>query len=138
MANKILLILILLFSPLVAAAPGDIAIISSFYRLSQEEAIDIFSFNSFTFANGEKVKMVVLPRDTFATRSFAYSLGFTSVRFFEKAESAFASGKLNLLLVVESDAEVIRYVVNNYGAIGYVQNHFIVNNSGIPSVIRIR
>lgn len=136
LAKKILAILFILFS--ISAPAAEISIISSHSKLTYAEAVDIFTFNNFTFSNGEKVRMIVLPMDTYTTRTFAYSLGMTSIRFFERAETAFSVGKLNLLVVVDSDKDVIRMINSNTGSIGYVQSYFILNNSGIPSVISVR
>ena len=132
--KKLIAVFFLLFSTTVFS---DVAIISSDYNITRIEALNIFSLNDFTFADGGKVKMIVLPRDHYTTRTFTRALSMTPARFFDKAESAFSTGKLNLLVIMESDREVYRYILKTDGAIGYVQD-YIVDDRIVPTVIRLR
>ena len=132
--KKIITLIFLLFSTSVFS---DVAIISSDYNITRLEALNIFSLNDFTFSDGGKVKMIVLPRDHYTTRTFTRSLSMTPARFFDKAESAFSTGKLNLLVIMESDREVYRYILKTDGAIGYVQD-YIVDDRIVPTVIKLR
>lgn len=134
---KIIIAIFLIFWISIIQAQ-DVSIVSSQYSLSKQEAISIFRFNDFIFSDGTKVKMFVLPKDHITTREFAYQIGMTSTRFHEKADQAFSSGRLNLLVVANSDRDVVRLVTKTEGAIGYVQDYFIINQSGIPTIIRLR
>ena len=133
--RTLIFVFLLLFS--VSAFSGT-QVVSSYPNLTKDYAIEIFSFNEFVFADRTKIKMVVLPRDRTVTRNFAFALGMTSVRFFEKAEHSFSTGKLNLLYIAESELDVVRFVSRTPGAVGYVQDTFIVKRASVPSIINIR
>ena len=106
--------------------------------LVQADVVKIFLFENYMFSDGTRIKMVVLPRDHITTRLFTYRLGVTPTRFFERAESSFSSGKLNMLIVAENDREAVKYLLKTDGVIGYVQDYYGDSISTMPNIIKFR
>lgn len=131
---KLILAALLMFS---ASVLADVAVVSSQSSVTREEVIEIYRFERFTFSDGSRIKMLVLPRDNFTTREFAYAIGITPTRLHEKAERAFSTGRINLLRVVDTDRDVIREVSKTDGGIGYAQGTWVTSDTA-ATVIRFR
>lgn len=119
------------------ASAQEVVVVSAM-PITKAEAVDIFSFRTFLFPDGTKVKMIILPRDSFATREIAYQLGISPSRFFERAETSFSTGKLNMLRVVDTDRELVRAIASSEGSIGYAKDFIAYNYAGAVTIISIR
>lgn len=128
----------MLFVLLTSIAQSQEIVVVSAVPITKNEAIDIFSFRSFVFPDGSRVKMIILPRDSFATRELSYRLGISPTRFFERAEMSFSTGKLNMLKVVDTDRELIRAIALSEGSIGYAKDYIAYNYAGTLTIISIR
>lgn len=131
---KALAAFLLAFAP---HAVADIAFVSAYKDLPFAAVEAIFRFETHSYPDGSRIKLFVLPRDHGTTRQLAHFLGTTPTRFHERADSAFSSGKLNQLKIMDTDRELIREVSRTNGGIGYA-NEAWVNPGSAATVISPR
>lgn len=88
--------------------------------------------------NGTPITVIVLPKDSSSTREFIFQfIGSTPSSFFDIITSKISRGNGRFVLV-KDEKEVIKKIESKEGSIGYVNNIFIINDSGSIRIVSVQ
>jgi ABC-type phosphate transport system substrate-binding protein len=106
--------------------------------MSQTELRNVFEGKVRRWDNGVPVHVFILPNDSLATKRFAWQvLGISPDAWNEIKTSSVANSQRTVIQELNSEIDMIRYVSLTSGAIGYINNSFMVNRNGIAQIIVI-
>ena len=134
--------LLVLFTGIEAKAQAITVIVNSSVEVKEmtiQELQEIFTLKRTHWANGTRIKIFVLPNDTYVARRFIQEvLQLPPNLYFDLVESAYAMGKTNIPVVVAREESLVIKIMVNSGSIGYTsvpERQLKIDNVTIIKVI---
>ena len=108
-------------------------------EMSYNEAVQYFTGRATRWPDGTIIILIVLPQDASTTKTFVFEhLGMTSSQLYESLKINSTIRKHNTVSFVENEREMLKKISQTQGALGYVNNMFIILNNNEFKIIRIR
>ena len=134
--------LVLMFTEIEAKAQAITVIVNSSVEVKEmtiQELQEIFTLKRTYWANGTKIKIFVLPNDSYVARRFIQEvLQLPPTLYFDLVESAYTMGKTNIPIVVAREESLVIKIMVNPGSICYTsapERQLKIDNVTIIKVI---
>ncbi len=133
-----IMILIIVISPEVDSATGDLLIIAHkntpVSRISPDALADIYSNSKTKWSNGDKIFVVMLKRGAVHEAFVHGLLGTTSKKLIAIWKRVIFTGVGTPPKIVRTEAEMLDYVANKKGSIGYISSKSVNNEVRVLSL----
>lgn len=104
-----------------------------------EDAVQIYTGKITSWPNGEKIIVVLLPRDSPVTRAFILDhLQMSPYQFFESVNISINIRKNNSILNVRTEYDMIKQITKTPGSIGFTSEYMYYNHNSDVKRIKIK
>lgn len=106
--------------------------------IKQHDLRNIFEGKQRRWETGIPVRVFILPPEHIATRFFAWQMLHIAPEAWNDIKNAsVANSQRTAIQELQSELDMIRYISLTPGAIGYINNTFMVNKNGSIQIINI-
>lgn len=108
-------------------------------HVSVDELREYFLSKKSHFPNGVRVQVFVFNRDSVTSRMFLFNtLKVSPSSYYDLIDSATATGKANLPMIIESDSRMSVVIAVNRGGLGIVRNAAYAANMTNLKIIEVK